>query len=110
MQNFSEKMHGGCVGDGVGASQLISSRNFKENSIHYLHLSQECLMENGDSGLSMQVLKESKGALKLLGTRKCLLRQPVFPSGSRTPPLLLIVIVNGRVKRLFLKRKVSFYP
>lgn len=90
---------------GVAVSLLISFRNFKDNSSHYLHFPQECLMENGDCRLNVQVLKESKETLNLLDTDKCLLRQSVFPSGSRMPPLLLIVIVNGRVQRLFFGRE-----
>lgn len=85
----------------VAVSLLVLFRNFNDNPIHYLHFSQECLVENGDSSLNVQVLKESKETLKFLDTDKGLLRQSVFPSGSRMPPLLLIVIVNGRVKRLF---------
>lgn len=95
---------------GVAASLLISFRNFRDNSIYYLHFPQECLMEKGDSCLNVQVLKESKETLNLLDADKCLLRQSVFPSGSRMPPLLLIVIVNGRVQRLFLGEKDILVP
>lgn len=72
-------------------------------------------MSGGKWGLLSKCagIEKSKETLKFLDTDKGLLRQSVFPSGSRMPPLLLIVIVNGRVKRLFFgggERKISFYP
>lgn len=66
-----KRTEGVCV-SGVGVSLLLIARNFKDNSILFLHLSHKCLMENGDSCLNMKAFKGSKETLKLLGTDKCL--------------------------------------